>query len=77
MTFKSRSGQQLFCGTDRQTPTDRYCGYLCFDRWRMMNDTVKHNGMDQPFLFSRKLRLLVGVATTNTESYFPRKCESN
>ena len=36
----------------------------------MMNDTVKHNGMDQPFLISRKLRLLVGVATTSTESYF-------
>ena len=35
-----------------------------------MNDTVKHNGMDQPFLISRKLRLLVGVATTSTESYF-------
>ena len=36
----------------------------------MMNDTVKHNGMVQPFLISRKLRLLVGVATTSTESYF-------
>ena len=36
----------------------------------MMNDTVKHNDMDQPFLISRKLRLLVGVATTGTESYF-------
>ena len=36
----------------------------------MMYDTVKHNGMDQPFLISRKLRLLVGVATTSTESYF-------
>ena len=44
MTFKSRSGQQLFCATDRQTPTDRYCGYLCFGRWRMMNDIreLKH-----------------------------------
>ena len=51
-------------------PADRYYGYLCFDRWRMMNDIVKHNGMDQPFLISRKLRLLVGVATTSTESYF-------
>ena len=49
---------------------DRYCGYLCFDRWRMMYDTVEHYGMDQPFLISRKLRLLVGVATTSTESYF-------
>ena len=36
----------------------------------MMYDTVEHNGMDQPFLISRKLRLLVGVATTSTESYF-------
>ena len=37
-----------------------------------MYDTVKHNGMDQPFLISRKLRLLdiVGVANTSTESYF-------
>ena len=35
-----------------------------------MYDTVKHNGMDQPFLISRKLRFLVGVATTSTESYF-------
>ena len=67
---KSRSGQQLFCSTDRQILADRYYGYLCFDRWRMMNDTVKHNGMDQPFLISRKLRLRVGVATTSTESYF-------
>ena len=37
----------------------------------MVNDTVKHNGMDQPFLISRKLRQLVGVATNSTESYFP------
>ena len=36
----------------------------------MMYDTVEHYGMDQPFLISRKLRLLVGVATTSTESYF-------
>ena len=35
-----------------------------------MYDTVKHNGMDQPFLISRKLRFLVGVVTTSTESYF-------
>ena len=35
----------------------------------MITDTVNHNGMDQPFLESRKLWLLVGAVTTNTEPY--------
>ena len=35
----------------------------------MIRNKVNHNGMDQPLQVGRKLQLLVGAVTTNTESH--------